>query len=82
MVVNRKDDDAKDEEDNEYELFDYMENISRKREHYEEFQILCSASADNAIITKVSNIIASVLEGRELPLQCSTSTGRESGLNF
>ena len=76
MVVNRKDDNAKDEEESEDELLDYTEDIFRKREHYQEFRILSSASAENAIITKVSNIIASVLEGRKLPLGCSTSTRR------
>ena len=64
--MNEKDGDAKDEDKNEGELFYYLEDISRKREHYQEFRILSSVSADNAIITKVTNIIASLLaDGRE-----------------
>jgi len=49
--VNEKDGNAKDEDMNEGELFYYLEDISRKREHYQQFRILSSVSADNAIIT-------------------------------
>jgi len=57
---NNEDEDEEEDEDNpiEDELFYSMENISRKRKRY---QNEGSLTADNKIVTKVTNIIVNLL---------------------
>ena len=65
LAVNEKDDDAKnkDENEDESELFDYMEHMSKRRRYQESPGPL---TADNEIVTKVTDIIASLLaDGKE-----------------
>jgi len=63
LAVNEKDDDE-DEEQNEDELFYYMGDISRKRGPYQESS--GSLTVDNAVVTKVINIITNeLIDGRK-----------------